>query len=356
MAGLEDTVAATALEAYADELAKSEDPRLHFNGKVVKVGFLIERLIGGQLKDPEPLESAVTELTRVPALIDLPSAMTLYQVYLRLEQYGYDGSSRKVREQIVAALKQNGAPQLQEIAATLEQNKRFDELGRVLRSVLAGQTTTTAEIKNAALKVAQELPDANTFNYLNSNALQFEAKEKYEVADLLYDVIAATVMKSGPPEVAKEADAVVRARDQRKLIIGKPITIQGLDLDRINVDWNGYQGKPVIVPFWSLRADTFIMFQKLHELMDRHGDKIKVLGVNLDGDEQPVLPFVTQARVRFPSIRQTDPNLQGVRDPLAQQVGVASQPYVLLVDAKGNVSSIVLELDRLDAAVDTLIK
>ncbi len=356
LAGLQSTEAAEALEKYADELALSDDPRLHFNGRVVKLGFLIERLVSGQLKEPKELEDAVTELTRVPELLDMPSAMTLNQVYVTLKQYGYEGSSVRVREKISQALQKNGSPRLVEFAATLAGNVRFDEIGRVLQGVNSGQTVPPSELKAVAGKLAVANPDDVTLNYLNTAALQLEAREKGELADSLYDVIAETLVRDAPVNVSNEAKAIVAARGQRKKAIGEPLEIEGQDLNRVSVDWNHYRGSVVIVPVWSMQSDNFLMLQQVQEETGKYGDKVQALGVNLDNNDAPVLSYISEARIRFPSVRQTDPSKQGMQDPIARQLGVASQPFIVLVDGAGKIAKIVLDPASLASAVEKLVK
>jgi hypothetical protein len=364
-AGLQDTSASQALEAYATELLASTDPTLQFNSRVVKLGFLVERLVAGMLPEPKDLEKAVADLCSVPPLIDLPAAMSLQHAHSTLLQYGYDGSALRVRDLVIKALKVSNSPSIQRIAIDLEGHERFDEPNRLFRELAEGRDVKSKELAAVLERIATKHPDEITLEYLKHAVLNFESSGRESFANALSQVMAAALTKpskssQGPEtnarEVVEDAIGFLEARNRRQQLIGQALEISGADLVGVPIDWSLYRKSVVLIPFWTMENEASMQsLLTLQKLGQELGDQVRVLGVNLDAGQSTAPAFVQQARLQFPSLAQRDLNLQGLRDPLAVQAGVASLPYVLVVDADGKVAAVILDLSKAEGIVKNVL-
>lgn len=134
---------------------------------------------------------------------------------------------------------------------------------------------------------------------------------------------------------------------------GKRLELSGEGLGGGTIDIANYQGKPVLVIFWStwakLAEEDLPQIQSLYQQYHQRG--FEVIGVNLDATSTPVGPFVQANRMQWPQIFEPG----GLESRLAKNFGIISLPTMFLVDKSGEVVSRNIGVDQLKNEVPKLL-
>ncbi|WP_166823715.1 redoxin domain-containing protein [Thalassoroseus pseudoceratinae] len=134
---------------------------------------------------------------------------------------------------------------------------------------------------------------------------------------------------------------------------GKRLELSGKGLAGGTVDISNYQGKPVLVIFWStwakLAEEDLPQIQSLYQQYHQRG--FEVIGVNLDATAAPVAPFVKANNMQWPQIFEAG----GLESRLAKDYGIISLPTMFLVDKQGEVVSRNIGVDQLKNEVPKLL-
>ncbi len=98
-----------------------------------------------------------------------------------------------------------------------------------------------------------------------------------------------------------------------------------------DVQLAGLAGRPTLVNLWATWCgpcrDEMPLLQRAHE---RHGDRIRFLGVDIKDRPEAALAFLRETGVTYPSL--SDP-----RGQLAAQTGIQGLPVTFVLDARGRV-------------------
>lgn len=170
---------------------------------------------------------------------------------------------------------------------------------------------------------AEERPDAR-FQLATLNEFDNEEKE----ARAQY---AKLVEESPASEFGKKAAGAIRRLD----LVGKPLELTGKGVNGEAVDASKFQGKPLLVLFWTSTADAGRReLPELAKVQAKHKDQgLEVLGVCLDTDKAAVLAYLKDNSLAWPQILEP----KGMDGEIANQYGIISLPTMFLVDAKGKV-------------------
>ena len=129
---------------------------------------------------------------------------------------------------------------------------------------------------------------------------------------------------------------------------GKQLSIQGKTLDGRDFNLRAVAGKVVVVHFWATWCDACIEeFSEFQRLAAKYNRELVVIGVNLDDSADDVRRFLQQNRqVNWPQLYEPG----GLEEsPLAEQWGIPTLPWIVLLDQSGNAvntNAAALELDR----------
>jgi peroxiredoxin len=151
----------------------------------------------------------------------------------------------------------------------------------------------------------------------------------------------------------KQVDSLLR----RLTLAGKPLQLAGPTLDGGYVSVDEFHGQPLLVVFWASDADRFV--ERLPELQAVTNQfasvGLKVIGVNLDGEDSQVAAFVSEHKLPWPQIFYTDPAKRRWDSPIARYYGIRDIPMVWLVDAQGVVVDTQIEPGQLESRLSALI-
>ncbi|MEZ6092100.1 MAG: TlpA disulfide reductase family protein [Pirellulaceae bacterium] len=343
LTGLRDPQAALQLKQYANELAESDDPVLVNESRVVRFGFALDKLRTGETETPDEVINLAKEFAASEGELDVPVFYSLRQGFGVLNQYGYDEAAREIRDIVAKRFAEHSVPQIAEVAKMMASASKFDPLDKLHAELLKGEEVAAEKWRTEIDALVGKPIDANTFQYLAGLVLSAEGQGQSKVAELAYAAIQEQIAdaESTPEEIVTEAKAFLNARDSRSAIVGKPIELTYPDLAGAPIDWASYRGSVVVMPFWAAtRPASLQILPAIQQLQQQFGEQIKVLGVNLDQSDEELAGFRQAYRLPFPSVRNPDPETRGIQDPLAKQLGIASFPFAVVVDAKGNVAKI----------------
>ena len=102
-----------------------------------------------------------------------------------------------------------------------------------------------------------------------------------------------------------------------------------------------YKGRVVMVPFWAAAfPESLQLIPMLKNLQAAHPDQLAIVGINLDGNDQLLEDFTSQNDLGFPNFRSKSSLKAEVANPIATQFGIASMPFLAILDRQGQVAEI----------------
>ncbi len=168
-----------------------------------------------------------------------------------------------------------------------------------------------------------------------------------EVAGKIYAAIGAAFKENPNQDLAKLAAQIAASYEIRASLTGKPFAVEGTTLDGQVLDWSQYQGKPVLVVFWTTQIEASLLempnIRENYERFHEHG--FEVVGINLDTDIQSLRRFLAIQQLPWPTVLGSDPETR--QSALAKKYGVVSIPFMVLVGEDGNVLAANLRGDQL---------
>ncbi len=194
-------------------------------------------------------------------------------------------------------------------------------------NAMTNQDAVLAKLKAFVEKYPQseEAPQALLFlastNEMNSR--EADARKYY----------AQLAEQSPGTEWGKKATGALKRLD----IVGKPLSIKGVDLKGQPVDTSAYRGKTLLVTFWATwAAPAKRDLPDLAKLYAKYRSKgFEVVSINLDNDKADLDAFLKSNPLPWPEIFEPG----GMENRLATEFGVISLPTLLLVDPDGKVSN-----------------
>jgi hypothetical protein len=220
------------------------------------------------------------------------------------------------------------------------------------KNVASGSTKWIKEFARQARRFADGFPDDER----RSLPLLFTAGRSCELAGLEGEALDCyTLIQKGFPENAFAARVTPIIR--RLNLPGSPPRLTGptLDGDRISVD--DFLGKVVLVVFWSAEVKPFLdQLPQLLELTKKHSRRgLFVLGVNLDQNRTIVEQFVSEHKIPWTQIFETESEKQGWNNPTVNFYGIMDVPALWLIDQNGNVVSTNLKIETMATALGKVL-
>ncbi len=129
---------------------------------------------------------------------------------------------------------------------------------------------------------------------------------------------------------------------------GKALNFVGTQINDRKFSLNSLQGKVVVIHYWATWCDACTAeFEEFQRLAAKYQGDLVFVGACLDDEPQTVKDYLAQNR-SINWIQLYEPG--GIESsPLAQQLGIPTLPWILLVDKEGkvvNANCSALELDR----------
>ncbi len=147
---------------------------------------------------------------------------------------------------------------------------------------------------------------------------------------------------------------VIRLGPPSSMKIGKPLpSVQFIALDGQTVDPSAWAGKIVVMHFWEMHARKF--FPAIEQLADQATDDPRIQIVNVGMQMLPAWAKHINAHDHLPGLLVLDKDSSELDSTAAYMDDpwmVDGLPFVLILDAQGNVTAKVSDVKDLSAAVD----
>ncbi len=212
-------------------------------------------------------------------------------------------------------------------------------------AVKLAEAADPAELQKGFMKQLQdflvqypEAPDSPDILWQLGNGMEFtegddEAIKHYQ--DL--------VNKHGEHPLAVKARGALRRLES----IGQPLKLVGNSLGRSPIDTSALEGKVVLISYWATWCEPCVeemdRLQKLREKYSKAG--FEIVGVCLDHDKGKAVEFIKEKGYSWPQMYEEG----AMESKLATDLGIISLPYLILVDANGNVVNKNVQFGELEA-------
>ena len=354
-AALGDLKSAKELEQLAEGNLESADPTLVSDSRLVLIGFAIEKLQNGNQQATSEIARHVKELASGSSNPGIPAMMVMGQARQVLAQYGHQAEAKQVRDTIIDLFAGASDPQVAKMAAQLAGNVQYDQIDQLLRQAISGQWIESTAWTKAVNALVDESSDLQTVQYLAGAALQFEGLGKEVLADSTYRILDQR-FPDAESATRREVQLALDARRARREAIGSKFEPDLPSVDSESLSLDTYQGKVVLMPFWAMGfPESLQLVPQLQELAKADDKRIAIVGVNLDPKGAPVLQFVEQKELSFPSFRaESNPDDQ-IPNPTAAAFGMVSMPFLVVIDQQGNVASIDYTMAQIKMTLSSLL-
>jgi thiol-disulfide isomerase/thioredoxin len=195
--------------------------------------------------------------------------------------------------------------------------------------------------------VAKHKSSENVAEALLQLAMASEFGGNPEAAQKWYNRLVKDFPKN--PRAAK-ADGAIR----RLTSVGRTIPLKGSDVSGGIVDLAKYQGKVVLIHYWSTSLPSSKDdHETIADLYKKYGGaNFEVIGVNLDYSKDEVVAYLkANPNLRWKNIYEPG----GFESRLANEMGVITLPMIVLVDDKGLVVNSNLQVAEVEDELAKLL-
>jgi thiol-disulfide isomerase/thioredoxin len=183
-----------------------------------------------------------------------------------------------------------------------------------------------------------EAPDAPDALWQLGNGMEFSSSD-----DDAIKYYQELVNKHGESPFAVKARGALRRLES----IGQPLKLTGNSLGRSPIDTSAFEGKVVLISYWATWCEPCVeemdRLQKLREKYSKAG--FEIVGVCLDHKKEQAVEFLKSKGYGWPQMYEEG----AMESKLATDLGIISLPYLLLVDANGNVVNKNVQFGELEA-------
>jgi hypothetical protein len=352
LAALGDLQSAEQLEKLASEQSQSKVKSLALDSKLVLVGLAMERLRDGSSKDSAEILDLIDNIAQSPQPPDVSALMVMGQAHAVMQQYGDEAAAAKVRETIIDLFADHPNENVAAMAIGLAGSPKFADIDQVLRKFGRGEAVEVEQWRQTVKKLLEMSADVTTIRYLAGAALQFEAAGNDPLSDATFEAIAESDNLVG--KSADELAVAVGARRARRVAVGETFAFSGPSVDGRPLSIESFAGRVVLMPFWAVAIpESLTILQTLDQIRQQSDGKVEIIGMNLDAEDAPATEFLQQSPVEFRSFQSI--TSAGGSNEIAQQFGVVSLPFVVILDASGKVVAVNLSGRGLNEQVAKIV-
>ncbi|MFO0868693.1 MAG: redoxin family protein [Pirellulales bacterium] len=320
------------LKQFCLDLIKSPGEEIQQFGHMIQLEMALARFAAGVSPDQQPVVDAITAALAGPNRGG-ELFQTVASAAIALQQGGQPEAALVAMKAVEDAFKDTMD---QRIAAMLG---RLGELRVLLESgidargdaIVKGEPMAVEKFMETVDQLLANKPGGGALEKLTFMAQQFEFTRRYEVTNRIYAAVEAAYQNHEDQDLVKRAAALVAAGRKRIELIGKPVVVEGKDLDGQPFVWKPYEGKIVLIDFWATWCGPCQQeLPNIKRNYDRYHDQgFEVIGINLDQERADLDRFLTVQPLPWANV--VDANA------LAEQWGVESIPFVVLVGRDGRV-------------------
>ena len=356
LASFNDLEASKKLKAIAELNLSTDDTNLISDSRLVLIGFALEGLKQGDSEAKSKLMDYLLNIPKDNAANDVPTLMVLGQARDTLAAYGEQELADAVRNQIMDLYQDSTNPDIRTAANDLANHVYYDEIETLLTSARNGATVDSPTWEASLNKLITQAGDMRCVQYLASAALQLEGLEQHDAVALTFRILESA-FNNPTSQITQEVQVASQAYQARQNIIG---TNFELDLPLINqetLNQSDYQGKVVLVPFWTVALPESLQLMKVLEaIRANYPDQVAILGINLDGDLTLLNEFLKQNKLPFQNLHAKSSASNQVLNETATKFGITSMPFLAIINQNNKVAKINFTGQGIEQAVASLLR
>jgi thiol-disulfide isomerase/thioredoxin len=187
-----------------------------------------------------------------------------------------------------------------------------------------------------------EKPGESLLYAITQAAEHLELANEFAAEQQVVDMIEAVYANHGEEDFAETSKRWVAGARKRIALVGRPFNLNATTLDGKPFDFSQYKGKVVLVDFWATWCqpcmDEIPNIRRLYEAY--HDQGFEVVGVNLDSPAAlESWLAVNSDALPWPVVVDGQPEKNDFESPLAENNGVKSLPFLLLINRDGLVEA-----------------
>ena len=362
LTGLGDVDAAQKLLKVAGELTKSADPQMAHQGRLVLIGFRLNQLVEGQLKDPQVIVDDVSTMLDKSEYRGLVELLALQQSLGVLNQLGYAEQANQVRQRVIKEYRNSTDRELAMRAWMMEVGNAAElrALHDSVQATLGGTEKDETQVAKQADALAAAFPSPNTLAYLTKMVVDLEYSGHVPASRELSSVV--TKYKSQQPQgpMLSDIDRALDGHNRRLGSLGKPLVLDDLTgMDGAPFDWSVYRNKVVLVYFWaSGEVPSLNLINQIKSLRQSFPEsKLEIVGICTD-DGRTITnagKFIERQQLPWRNVRSSSPQAVGLESAAAKSLGVnAYAHFALLVDKKGIIRAVHPNFENIGTMIEEL--
>ncbi len=228
LTGLGDVSAAQKLLTLAGELTKSPDTHLAHQGRLVLLGFRLNQLVEGQIKDPQVVLEDVNALLDKSEYRGAVELLALQQGLGVLGQLGYAEQAQQVQQRIVKEFRASPDRELAmrawsiEVGSSPELKAAIDEI----KKTLAGEEQDATKVATAAAEFIRKFPTLNTVYFFLQAIVDLEYRGFTTASRELSKTVVAYKTQVPTSPLMDEVDIVLEGHNKRLGLLNQSLVLK----------------------------------------------------------------------------------------------------------------------------------
>ncbi len=338
------------IREFANSLAADKDPSVSIEGRSILLGLLVGEISRRRSQDVDGLMAQLKSVLADEARNDSVLSTT-QQAAMALRNVGRDTEALEAFKLIADAFKDHPNPELAAEADNMQEQLALMDLKldvKLNEVVLKREGAEAAFVDSLKQLLQRPKNGIVALEKVLDCVPALEQSGNYALANQVCELIQ-TAYKDNPTEDLRQyaqqrTDVAVR----RLNLLGKPLSVEGTLLSGAPLDFAPYQGKVVLLAFWSSISPPcrpeLLAVKSVYEKY--HAKGFEVIGVCLDQDAAATSRFLDETKLPWVTI---------TNNKLAEQFGVEVIPYVVLTDAQGNIVDLFVRGSTLEARLATML-
>ncbi len=350
----------TRLIRFCKTLSTDSDPSIARVGKMRTILFNVRDFVQGQNDDYASLKQSLADLLTDKeghsAFIDFAD-----QVSTSLFEAGFQTQAGEVMAMFGGALKNNENEQIANFASSMIVQSKMLALDfpKKIEAARTKQPGSDTVLLQAVQQLFGPEPDLAQMEIAISAGQNMEVGGNLPAAQQIYQLVIQTYANHRDQELAQTARRRATNGMRRLALIGRPFEVSGVTLDGQPFNWSPYQGRVVLVDFWTTWSpQSMAEISNLRNNLKAFREKgFEVVGINLNEDPERLKSFFGAQQLSWPTVVAADAASRGVdKSPMAVACGIEGAPFLgVLINKQGIVEGIHVRGPRLEKELTRLL-